>query len=89
MFQELKLNKINRGGEIGNLAVVFRHNIRNVIPWVPVETLLQPLLIQMMTNEANRATQNKKTINCSNVDVLVCFFPEIYINKENLKKKKH
>lgn len=34
----------------------------NVVSWVPVERLLETLLIQVVTDETDRATQDEETV---------------------------
>lgn len=59
-------------------VVLFGQNVRDVIPWVSVETLLQALLIHVVSNEANATAENEERIDCANVDVLLSFLTKKY-----------
>lgn len=58
------------------LVVLLWQNVRDVIPWVSVEALLQALLIHVMSNKTNAASQHEQGIDCANVDVLLSFLAE-------------
>ena len=52
---------------------LFGQYVSDIIPGMSVETLFQPLLVQIMPNETDAATQNKKPIQRANVDELLRF----------------
>lgn len=48
-------------------------NLRDVVPRVPVKSLLQALLIHVVTDEADTATKHEKWVDGANVDVFLGF----------------
>lgn len=50
-----------------------RKNITDVIPWVSVQALFEPLLIEEVPNEANTATKDEETIESSVLDDILGF----------------
>ena len=55
------------------LLLHLRENITDVVPWVPVQALLEPLLIKEVTDEANTATEDKQTIESSVLNYVLRF----------------
>ena len=55
------------------LLLHLRENIADVIPWVPVQALFEPLLIEEVSNEANTATEDKQTIESSILNYVLRF----------------
>lgn len=41
---------------------VFRKHVGDVVPWVAIKTLFQPLLVKVVANETHASTQNKNSI---------------------------
>ena len=50
-----------------------RQDVADVVPGVTVQALLQSLLVQEMTNETDRATQNEETVEGSVLDYVLWF----------------
>ena len=48
-----------------------RQDVADVVPGVTVQALLQSLLVQEMTNETDRATQNEETVEGSVLDYVL------------------
>jgi hypothetical protein len=42
------------------VVVLFGHDVRDVVPWMSVESLLQALLIHVMTDETDAAAQHEQ-----------------------------
>lgn len=55
------------------LVIQLWHNVRNIIPRMPVQPLFQSLLIHIMTNEPNRTTQHEQRIDGTYTDILLRF----------------
>lgn len=53
---------------------LFGHNIRDVVPRMSVQALLESLLIQEMSDEAHRSAENKYTVQSADLHELVRFF---------------
>lgn len=53
---------------------MFRKNVGNIIPWMPVQSLFQPLLVHVVTDETNRPAEHEQRVDGSNVDVLLRLF---------------
>ena len=53
---------------------LFRHDIRNVVPRMSIETLFKPLLIQEVSNESHRTSQNEYAVESADLDKLVGLF---------------
>jgi hypothetical protein len=51
----------------------FLHVDKDIIGRVSVKGLLEQLLIEVMTDESNRSTQNEKTIKGTALQVIGCF----------------
>ena len=49
----------------------FRHHVRNVVPWMSVQSLLEPLLVKVVTNEAHAAAEHKQCIEGAYLYVLL------------------
>lgn len=58
----LSVSPIHKCDAMRFLVVLFWHDIRNIIPWVPVQALLQSFLIHVVTNETNTTAKNKKAV---------------------------
>mmetsp|Transcript_10085 Transcript_10085/g.25813 ORF Transcript_10085/g.25813 Transcript_10085/m.25813 type:complete len:313 (+) Transcript_10085:195-1133(+) len=43
-------------------------SVEHIFPWVPVQRLLQPLLVQRMSDQANGAGKHEEAVEVSNVD---------------------
>ena len=50
-----------------------REDITDVVPWVSVQALLEPFLIEEVSNEANTSTKDKETIESSVLDDILSF----------------
>eukprot|EP01137_Pigoraptor_chileana_P036093 Opistho-2@31092 len=62
--------RLLRGG--GALRVLcLGEDIRNVVPRVAVETLLEPLLVKVVANKSNSAAKNKQSVQEAHLQVLV------------------
>lgn len=62
---------------VKHLIVLLGYYIGDIIPRMAVEALLQPLLIHIVANEADAASQHKQGINGANVYVLLRLLTEI------------
>lgn len=51
------------------LLVDLGEDVADVVPGVPVQTLLQPLLVQVVTNETNASSEDKHPVERSGLDV--------------------
>lgn len=65
--------KYDRLGRMGLIVVLFGTNVADVVPWVSVEALLQALLIHVVTDESNAATEHEEWVDGSDVDVFLRF----------------
>lgn len=48
-----------------------RVDVRDVVPWVAVQRLLQAKLVQMMSDETDGTTKNEKTVKAAETDQIV------------------
>lgn len=58
------------------VVVLLWHDVGDVVPWVSVESLLQALLVHVMSDESNAAAQHEQRVDGANVDVLLSFLTE-------------
>jgi len=49
------------------------HGDEDIIGRMAVEGCSEPLLVKMVTNEADATTENEKTVQCANLDILISF----------------
>ena len=50
------------------------HVDEDVVGWVTVQRRTQPLLVKVVSDEADTASENEQTIERTDLDVLVCLF---------------
>lgn len=55
-----------------SLVVLLGNDIGDVVPWMAVESLLESLLVHVMTNESYAASQHKQRVDGAHIDVLLC-----------------
>ena len=55
------------------LLLHLRENITDIIPWMPVQALFEPLLIEEVSNEADTATEDKESIESSVLNYVLRF----------------
>lgn len=66
---------------ISNLVELFWQNVWDVIPWVTVQSLLQTLLVHVMTNKTDATAEHEQWVDGANVDVLLSFLTANDSNK--------
>lgn len=49
-------------------------DVANIVPRVPVQTLMQPLLVEVMSNQSRSASEHENRVECAVEDVFVGFF---------------
>lgn len=64
-----------------SLVVLLGNDIGDVVPWMAVESLLESLLVHVMTNESYAATQHKQRVDGAHIDVLLCLLAVKIQNK--------
>merc|ERR1719352_102001 len=57
--------------ETSSSSIVSVGDVRDVVPWMPVQRLLQAPLIQIMPDEAHAACQHEETIQASMLNKLI------------------
>lgn len=55
-----------------SLVVLLGNDIGDVVPWMAVESLLESLLVHVMTNESYAASQHKQRVDGAYIDVFLC-----------------
>lgn len=60
--------------ELASLGILFRKNVRDVVPRVAVQALLKPLLIQVVSDESGAATQYEEAVDGADGDVFLGLF---------------
>lgn len=58
------------------VVVLLWHDVTDVVPWVSVESLLQALLVHVMSDESNAAAQHEQRVDGTDVDVFLSFLAE-------------
>lgn len=48
--------------------------VGDVVPWMSVQTSAQSLLVEVMGNETDRTTEDKKTVEDTHLEVVLCLF---------------
>ena len=67
------LNSASRLSRRGWLVARQRLNVRNVIPWVAIERLLQTKLVDVVSHEANRAAEHEEPVKAAKRHQIVRF----------------
>lgn len=55
-----------------SLVVLLGNDIGDVVPRMAVESLLESLLVHVMTNESYAASQHKQRVDGAHIDVFLC-----------------
>lgn len=64
------------------------HDVGDVVPWVTVESLLQSLLVHVVADEADAATEHEQRVDCSHVDVFLRLLTVSDQNKSRISNQK-
>lgn len=55
------------------LVELLWQNVRNVVPWMTVQALLETLLVHVVTNEADTSSKHEQRVDRSDVNVFLSF----------------